>query len=880
MEQPLSTKIKIPPLRSKLIIRTELIERINTYLDRNFLLLSAPAGFGKSTLISEWSSTTNKPVAWLSLDQGENDVKIFLRYIIFALQIHFPNMGEQALEMLLSPQTIDIKLILSNLINDIAKIPTPFFLVLDDYHVIEDPQVEKALAFLIEKIPPQFHLIITTREDPQLPLARLRTRNQMAEIRTKDLRFTNAETERFLNDVMGLNLTKTDINTLDSRTEGWAAGLQLAGISMQSGIDKADFIRSFTGSHQYVMDFLIEEVLNHQSEPVQSFLLKTSILDRFNGSLCDAIIEDQSISGQEMLTYLDHANLFVIPLDYERRWYRYHHLFADLLRQRLQNKSNKPENKEISLIKQLHSRASQWYEEHGFLLEAFQHAISANDIENAERLLAGNGMPLQYRGMAKPILNWLTTLPKEILYARPSLLVTYTSTFTMLGKPFENIEELLQKAELALKQELNSETNRDYIGQIAAIRAMLAIPQNQIDEIILQSKRALEYLHPDNLPIRTNALWSLGFAHQLKGDRTAAKEDLYKVLSISKTSGNTMMMIASLTNIAQLYLADLQFMKAKNLFEQVIEIAGDPPLPFACEALLGLANIAYEWNDLDQAERLTEKSMELALLLENVDTPIMAYLLFARIKIAQQKYSSAVQHLQSAEGYAIKNQILHRKQDITKIKALLLLKQEVFEDALLLAKEQNLSTMEAHIYLSKKDGARALAILAPIKTQIKTKLWIAELFEVLLLQAYAYYLLKEKNKMENVFEELFRIASPSKLIRSLIEQGPIVAEFLKWMPKQLETEIYHDEILKAFKQESQDHPVELINTSAHMKNLLSPRETEVLHLIAQGYSNSEIGETLFLALNTIKGLNRKLFQKLNAKNRTEAVVNARNLGLL
>ena len=341
MEQPLSTKIKIPPLRSKLIIRTELIERINTYLDRNFLLLSAPAGFGKSTLITEWSSTTNKPVAWVSLDQGDNDVKNFLRYIIFALQIHFPNMGEQALEMLLSPQTIDIKLILSNLINDITNYPNPFFLVLDDYHVIEDPQVEKALAFLIEKIPPQFHLIITTREDPQLPLARLRTRNQMAEIRTKDLRFTNAETERFLNDVMGLNLTKTDINTLDSRTEGWAAGLQLAGISMQSCIDKADFIHSFTGSHQYIMDFLIEEVLNHQSEPVQSFLLQTSILDRFNGSLCDAVIEDQSISGQEMLTYLDHANLFVIPLDYERRWYRYHHLFADLLRQRLQNKSKK-----------------------------------------------------------------------------------------------------------------------------------------------------------------------------------------------------------------------------------------------------------------------------------------------------------------------------------------------------------------------------------------------------------------------------------------------------------------------------------------------------------------------------------------------------------
>ena len=880
MEQPLSTKLIIPPLRSKLIIRADLVERINTHLDRNLILVSAPAGFGKTTLISEWANTSNKPVVWLSLDQGDNDVNIFLKYIIFALQIYFSNMGKQALEIISSPQKIDTKLILSNLINEINKSSEHIFLVLDDYQVIEDSQVEEAIAFLIENIPPQFHLIISTREDPQLPLARIRARNQMIEIRTKDLRFTNEETERFLNNIMELSLTKTEINTLDSRTEGWVAGLQLAGISMQTGVDKVEFIRSFTGSHQYVMDFLIEEVLNQQPEKVQNFLLHTSILNRLSGSLCDAVLENQSTTGQEMLAYLDQANLFVIPLDQERQWYRYHHLFADLLRQRLQNKYSKNlEDKNFS-IHQLHNRASKWYEAHGFLLEAFQHAISANDMDSAERLLAGDGMPLQYRGIAKPILNWLTSLPKEILYERPSLLVTYASTLTMLGKPLENIEQILQKAESALEQDLSNQTTRDYIGQIAAIRAMLAIPKNQIDEIILQSQRALEYLHPDNLPIRTNALWSLGFAHQLKGDRTSAKKDLQQVFASSESSSNIMMMIASLTNLAQLHLADLQLIEAKNLFEQVIKIAGEPPLPFACEALLGLANIAYEWNDLQQAENLIQQSLELAFILENVDTPIMAYLLYARIEIAHQDYDNAIQYVQNAEQFATKNKFFHRNQDIIKIKALLFIKQNAFDEALLLAKEHHLSSIEAEIYLAKKDGARAAEILSPLHNQMKINLWIAEFFEVLLLEVQAYHLLQQRNKLESTLEDLLQIASTNQLIRSLIDQGPIVERIIKSMPKKLETATYRSQILIAFEEEFENHPVKQMEVGNQNMNLLSPRETEVLHLIAQGYSNSEIGEKLFLALNTIKGLNRKLFQKLNAKNRTEAVVNARNLGIL
>src|SRR5207237_1106683 len=331
----LATKLYLPRLRPNVVFRPRLLERLNEGVHRKLTLISAPAGFGKTTLVSEWVEGIERPTAWLSLDEGDNDPARFLAYLIAALQTIAATIGEGVLGVLQSPQPPPPEAILTALLNEITTLPDNFVLVLDDYHVIDAKPIDHTLTYLVEHLPPQMHLVIATREDPQLPLARLRARGQLTELRATDLRFTPSEAAEFLNQGMGLNLSAEDVTALEARTEGWIAGLQLAAISLQGHQDVTGFITSFTGSHHFVLDYLVEEVLQQQSESLQTFLLRTSILDRLCGSLCDAVLLTPSGSGQANLEYLEHANLFLVPLDNERRWYRYHQLFADLLRQRL-----------------------------------------------------------------------------------------------------------------------------------------------------------------------------------------------------------------------------------------------------------------------------------------------------------------------------------------------------------------------------------------------------------------------------------------------------------------------------------------------------------------------------------------------------------------
>src|SRR6266700_1390373 len=394
----LATKLYIPRLRPNVVSRPRLIERLNEGLHRKLTLISAPAGFGKTTLVSEWVFGCQRPAAWLSLDEGENDPARFLTYLVAALQTLAATLGEGVLTLLQSPQPPPPASILTALLNDLTTISDDFVLVLDDYHVLDAKPVDHALTYLVDHLPPQMHLVIATREDPPLPLARLRVGSYLTELRAVDLRFTPSEAAEFLNQGMGLNLSAEDIVALETRTEGWIAGLHLAALSLQGQQDATGFIKSFTGSHHFVLDYLVEEVLQQQSESVQTFLLRTSLLDRLCGSLCDAVLLNPSVSGQETLEYLEHANLFLVPLDNERRWYRYHQLFADLLRQRLHQSTASSTGDERDSVAELHRRASQWLEDNSLEIEAFHHAAAANDIEHAERLIAGKGMPLHFRG--------------------------------------------------------------------------------------------------------------------------------------------------------------------------------------------------------------------------------------------------------------------------------------------------------------------------------------------------------------------------------------------------------------------------------------------------------------------------------------------------
>jgi len=742
-----------------------LIERLNKGLQQNqgfgrkLTLISAPAGFGKTTVVSEWVQTIGRatpPIAtcWLSLDEGDNDPTRFLVYLIAALQSIDATLAQGALSALQSHQPPVTETILVSLINEIAVTSYKIILILDDYHLIDARPIHNALTYLLEHLPPRMHLVIATREDPQLPLSRLRARSELTELREVDLRFTTSEAAEFLNQAMDLNLSVEDIAALESRTEGWIAGLQLAAISMQGSQDAKGFIKSFTGSHRYVIDYLIEEVLEQQSESIQAFMLQTAILERLNGPLCDALTGQED--GQAALEYLEQANLFIIPLDNERRWYRYHHLFADLLRKRLHQQ-------QPDIVAELHTRASIWYEENGLEIEAFQHAAAANDVERATWLVEGKGMPLHFRGAMAPVMNWLASLPTIELDARPSLWVTYASALTMLGQPISRVEEILQAAEAALDAAATESTEqdektRDLIGQIASIRAMLAIPQSQVETIVTQSRRALEYLRPDNLPVRTTATWTLGFAHQLQGDRAAAIRAYTETISISQASGNTMVTIAAATCLGQVQETQNQLNLAAEAYQNVLQLAGDPPLPAACEAHLGLARIHYQWNDLGAAQQHGQQSLQLARQMETVATPAACEIFLARLKLAEGDVASAVTLLAQAEQFVRQRDFAHRIPELSAAQVLSLLRQGDVAGAAHLAEAHKLPISQARVHLAQNDPSKALSVLEPWRQQMDAKGWADGRLEVMVLQALALHAQGEKRQAVQILDEALALA--------------------------------------------------------------------------------------------------------------------------
>jgi LuxR family transcriptional regulator, maltose regulon positive regulatory protein len=879
----LATKLYMPPPRPNLVLRPRLIERLNQGLRSKLTLVSAPAGFGKTTLVGEWLVGCELPAAWLSLDEGDIDSTRFLTYLVAALRTMGPTLGQGVLGMLHAPQPPPIESLLTTLLNEVSSSPDHFVLVLDDYHVINAEPIDRALTFLLDHLPPQMHLVVATREDPQLPMARLRARGQLTELRAADLRFTPSEAAEFLIQAMGLHLSAEDIAALEARTEGWIAGLQLAAISLQGHPDTTSFITSFTGSHHFVMDYLVEEVLQRQPEHVQTFLLRTSILDRLCGSLCDAVLLEPSSSGQGTLEYLDRANLFLVPLDDERSWYRYHHLFADLLRQRLHHSMASSQGDADGQVNELHLHASIWYEDHGLELEAFQHAAAAKDFERAARLIEGRGMPLQFRGAVAPVLHWLESLPTTVLDAWPSLWVMYASALSMTGH-VDGVEQRLQAAEAALQGAEPDEKTRNLIGHIAAIRALLAATQNQVETIIAQSRRALEYLHPDNLAVRTATIWKLGIAYQLQGDRAAACQAYTEAITISQASGNVIINMSASVLMGNVQETENQLHSAAKTYRRVLQLAGDSSQPAACEAQLGLARICYEWNDLDAAQEHRQLSAHLARQLENADRSVVCEVLLARLKLAQGDSAGAAAILIEAGQSARQRNLVSRMPEIAAAQVLTLLHQGQVAAAAHLAQQHELPLSQARVHLAQGDVSAALAVLEPWRRQVEAKAGQDERLKALALQALALQAHGDMDTAVQVLLDALALAEPGGNIRTFVDEGLPMAQLLSATAARGMMPDYIAKLLAAFKVEGRKREAtsDLPPTSPAQPLIepLSPRELEVLHLIAQGCSNQDISERLFLALDTVKGHNRKIFGKLRVQRRTEAVARARELGLL
>lgn len=652
-----STKLYIPAPRTRTVIRRRLTEKLNKGLHRKITLISAPAGYGKTTLVCEWLAGCGRPAAWLSLEQGDSELTRFLTYMISALQTIEEKIGAGTLSILHAPQPTPTESILTTLLHELSAISSPFLLILDDYHAASSVEVDEALGYLLDHLPPQMHLVLTTREDPALSLPRLRARDQLTELRAADLKFTVPEAENLFNQLMDLQLSADQITELQSRTEGWAAGLRLAALSIQEDLDADRLLRSFTGNHHFVLDYLVDEVLQRQPEAVQHFLLRTSLLDRMCGSLCDDMLLLPEISGHELLIELDRKNLFVVPLDPERRWYRYHHLFAEILRRRLLD------HQPASKLSELHRRASQWYEEHGFEVEAFHHAIEAHDLERSWRLLKGNGMPLHLRGAAKMTIRWLESLPAKELDARPELWVYYGSALLMAGQP-TGVERKLRAAEMALEGVEPDAGVRDLIGWIAATRATLAsllladqpeaVEPNlyaaeavmqvseaedktedlvgliaparnagrsetgALDQVIFQSRRALAYLRPDHLPVRTASAWMLGVACQRRGDYDEACEAYREVIANCQAMDHQLMAVMAIIGIAQIREAEGRPDLAAERYREALRCAGDLPHPARKEAEIGLERVRRALESGSKAngnEPLSQREMEVLQLM-------------------------------------------------------------------------------------------------------------------------------------------------------------------------------------------------------------------------------------------------------------------------
>jgi LuxR family maltose regulon positive regulatory protein len=717
----------------------------------------------------------------------------------------------------------------------------------------------------------------------------------MTEIRADDLRFTLDEVATFLDRAMGLDVSAENVAALEARTEGWIAGLQLAALSMKGlkqSSDVTDFVNRFAGSDRYIQDYLTDEVLRQRPEGTKDFLLRTSVLDRLSAPLCDAVrfgytktpsssegtAVTQQKNSQAILEALEAANLFIVPLDNERDWYRYHHLFADLLRQRLH--LQQPDS-----VAELHTRASAWYEENGLPVEAFRHAAAANDIDRAERLIEGGGVPLQYRGSAAILLKWLASLPATELDARPSLWVTYASASNLAGQP-TGAEQKLQAAEAALAgsaalrgTEPDPET-QDLVGHIAAIRAMMAVGQHQQEAILAQSLRALDYLHPDNLPVRTIATWTLGYAYQLQGDRAAASRAYTDVLSISQESGDIVSALAATTGLGNIQESKNQLFLAAESYRRGMELFGDPPQPIAVGSYLGLAHILYEWNELDAAEQQGQLSLQLARQLESIDTFALCALFLARLKLAHGDAAGAAALIAEADQFARQHNFMHRMPEIAGAQVRQLLHQGDLAAAADLAQKHELPISQARVHLAQGEASAALAILDPLRQQVEATGLEDERLKVMVLQAVALDAHGEKGEALRLVGEALVLAEPGGFVRTFVDEGLPMAQLLSEVAAQGVVPDYTGKLLAAFEDATKDERRKTEPCASSLVEPLSQRELEVLQLIAQGLSNREIGERLFLALDTVKGHNRRIYGKLRVRRRTEAVSRARELGLL
>ena len=891
MTTVLATKLHIPPTRPTLVSRPRLIERLNAGHTSRLILLSAPAGSGKTTLLGQWIASSQHHFAWVSLDGGDNDQTIFWSHIIAALQMIRPGLGKAALAALQSRQQPSAEAILSTLINEIAEDQSPLTLVLDDFHAITAQPITHALLFFLENMPPHMHLVIAGRADPPWPLSRMRVKREIDELRANDLRFTSEEATLFLNDVMGLGLTEQNITWLDSHTEGWIAGLQMAALSMQGRDDISGFISSFSGSHRFILDYLIEEVLCRQTDDIKEFLLKTSVLERMTASLCNSVTGRDD--GQDVLRRLEQDNLFTIPLDDERRWYRYHHLFSSLLQNHLQQ--TKPD-----LIQPLHSSASQWYSQNGLTAEAVSHAFAAGDMEEVARLLERDALQMIYHGQLATLIGWLDRLPPELMHTMPWLCVAKAWALAYSGE-LHAATPLLHDAEEALDKlpvgRGGKEVERDRIaGHIATIRSYAALFEGGAAPAAELARKALDCLPEHDLTTRGFAALILGVGQGLSGDLAKGTKTLKEAADISQAADDTVLTIMVLCDLAayQIALGQLResvatSRKALQLADEYSKQSGQRP-PAVGFTHSRLSRVLAEWNELEEALRHAREAIRLSEQWGQKDSLFIGYSCLASalegtgdLDGAQEAAQETIRLSQSYPS----SQAISRARD-----ARLRLRRGEVKAASRWAEGAGLSVLDevtienrpvyaafAQILIAEERLDEALTLLTRMLEVLEASGALSYAIDTMTLIALVLQSQGNEKQALETLEHALALAEPEQYVRTFIGKGESMEKLLQMAAAQGVYPSYVNSLLQSLADEAGE-PTTIEPSLHEMIDALSDRELQVLRLLNTSLPSTEIAQELIISPNTVRSHIKSIYSKLDVHRRSEAVKRAKELGLL
>jgi LuxR family maltose regulon positive regulatory protein len=921
MVEILGTKLFIPRPRTNLVSRPHLIDRLIAGQDKKLTLIAAPVGFGKTTLLSEWIPKSPRCVTWLSLDEGDNSPTRFWMYFIAALQTISPELGRGVQALLLSMQPHDFESILTVLINEIKAFGETFVHVFDDYHLIESTEIDHELAYLIDHQPSNLRLIIATREEPHLPLARLRASDQLVELRSADLRFTPSETTEFLNQMMELNLSVEEVSTLKTRTEGWIAGLQLAAIALRSQLsmegnkDVSGFIREFAGDHRYIVDYLIEEVLQRQSECVRNFLLQTSILERLNGPLCDAVTGQ--VECNVLLETLERGNYFVIPLDDKRHWYRYHQLFGDVLRMRLM--TEQPDQIPI-----LHRRASEWYEQNGSAPESIRHALAGKDFERAADLIELAWPKMRMSRQESTMFGWVKALPDNLFRARPVLSVACAWALLVCGQ-LEGVEARLRDAEQWLDTAdrvdpmadiserteapsakmvvVDEEEFRCLPGSIAVYRAAQALALSDLPGTEKYARRALDLVSNEDHVRRGAAAVLLGLASWASGDLETAHRTYTDGMASVLQAGYFSHAIGSAIALADIRIAQGRLHEAMRTYEQALRLAaerGMPALRETADIYVGMSVLEREHNDLNAAVQYLVKSQELGELAGLPQNRYRWRVAMARIREAQGNLDGALDLLHEAEGLYVSD-FFPKVRPIPALKTRVWVALGRFDEALDWVHAQGLSAEDDLSYLREFEHITlARVLLARYKNDHKNILIgeaigflerllrsaeeggrIGSVIEILILQALAYQLQGDNPSTLIPLERALTLAEPQNYIRTFVDEGLSMRQLLLEAAERGIMPDYTGKLLSAFEAQRQGNTsASPIPASQTLVEPLSQRELEVLRLLKTDLLGPEIARELVIALSTVRAHTKSIFNKLSVNDRRAAVKRAAELGLI